>query len=63
MFLSGSWLFCVSFDCNVCVAHRSLSISLGVIDWLCSVIIALPGRLLYYFPHSQILFGEFIKTG
>ena len=54
-----SWLICFSLVCDWCtVCHGLFALPLGVIGRLWSVIVVLPGHLLYYFCAS-ILFAYF----
>ena len=50
----GSWLPCFSLLCGVCTACLGLfALPLGIFGRLCSVIVALPGRLLYNFANPR----------
>ena len=47
---------CFVFLCSIaCMLCDVFALPLGVIGRLCSVIVALPGHLLYYLPHLHTL--------
>ena len=48
LFFFDMWVFVLSVNCL-------FAFSVGVIDRLCSVIVALPGHLLYYFCRKETL--------